>query len=223
MKNRYLYCELDHQSIYLKNIDSFQTLQTFINTKLSDRFKWLNIQRISNPESLYFYSKLNLIDQTVNCGDVVVSTNFKSILALIDEKIDAVTNTYDQIYLDEVPKFFHSDLVIDEHSTFYDLVHEKLDSLCVQAILNNLSIEDARVYLYNALKALNLPDNHLYCFQDLIRLNADGVLETILMVRIGNGIDPYHYYACYPGVGLKEIYQSDVKMLLQAGYELKEE
>ena len=52
---------------------------------------------------------------------------------------------------------------------------------------------------------------------------SDGEKETIFLIRIGNQMNPYHYYACYSGVGLKEIYANDVKLLMRAGFSLKEE
>lgn len=223
IKARYLYFELYEQSVMEKNISSYQHLNAVINNVTYERFKWVDLKDIRDSSLCSFESQLNVIDQAVNCGNVCHSTSFKNVFGYIEDGILEIVNTCEQIYQVEVPKVFHSDIVINEHSSLYDILLEKLESLSVQAILNHLSFDDSKKYLINVLKNLDLQDQNLYCFQDMERISTTGSVETIHMVRIGSSIYPYRYYACYEGVGLREINSKDVMLLRKSGFHLKEE
>lgn len=221
LKNTYLYHEMYQQSLLPRNKENYQQLYAVINNHEENRFKWLNLQQISNNFILSFRSQLNVIDQTVNCGTVCVSKSFSNVFALIQSHITEVVDCYEHVYRVEVPKVFHSDKVLDENSTPYDKLYEKMESLSVQAVLNGAFLEEAKRYLSTIIQDMKIPSN-LYCFQEMIR-NSHSNQETIFLIRIGTGIYPYRYYASYPGVGLKEINPFDVKLLMNAGFRLREE
>lgn len=222
IKKYYLYYEVNQQNIVPKNINFYRQLYAVIHNYNQGRFKWLNLETVANQKKIICKSALNIIDQTVNCGNVLVTKQFKNAISWIIDGVSNIVDTYEQIYNIEVPKVFHSDITIDDRSSNYDVLYEKLESLSVQATLNNLSTSGSKKYLSTALRSLNISDSQLYCFQDMYRIKEQGV-DTIVMVRIGDNTHPYRYYACYPGVGLKEINSVDVKMLMQAGFQLKEE
>lgn len=222
IKKYYLYYEVNQQMIAPKNPEFYRQLYTVIHNDHQGRFKWLNLETIQNQKKPNYRSALNVIDQTVNCGNVFVTKQFRNAISWIIDGVSNIVDAYEQIYNIEVPKVFHSDKVIDEHSSNYDILYEKLESLSVQATLNNLSTSDSKRYLSTAIRSLNINDPGIYCFQDMYRIKESRE-ETIVMVRIGDGAHPYRYYASYPGVGLKEINSIDVKMLMQAGFQLKEE
>ena len=210
------------QTIVDKSNTTYQQLYAAINNPISERFKWLDLENIQNEEKTKFKSALGIIDQVVNCGDVLEVSKFQNVFALMEAGIQDIVSTYEEIYQIEVPKVFHSDRVIDEYSSEYDILLEKLESLSVQAVLNCVTFEESKRYLSTIIRSLNIQDQNLYCYQEMERI-SDGEKETIFLIRIGNQMNPYHYYACYSGVGLKEIYANDVKLLMRAGFSLKEE
>lgn len=223
LKNRYLYYELNHQNVFSKDLLSYQQLQAVINNSSIKQYKWLDLKPVKESQKTRIKSELNLIDQTVNCGDVSVSSNFYSVFSMIDDKISEIVDTIEQIYTIEVPKEFHSSMVLNETSSDYDRILERLESLSVQAILNSMSLERARTYLSTEIVTPSIANQNLLCFQDMIRMNEKKKQEVILVARIGDGVTPYRYFAWYEGVGLKEIHSFDVKDLMKHGFQLKED
>jgi hypothetical protein len=157
-----------------------------------------------------------------NCILTKEVTDFKSFLMVIDSKLNEIVDQYKKTYLEIVPNYFHSDRVIDEQSSSYDKLVERLESLSVQAILNSLSFSEGSDYLIQTLSQLNIKEKNLYSFKEMFR-NKMGILDRLLVVRVGMDVSSYCYYAFYPQVGLKRIEQLDVKILMQNGFKLKEE